>query len=74
VEAQSRAVTRSTGVTAKLDTGGGTSDARFITRYCPVAELGAVGATLHQRDECAPVAELRELAGLYRAVIEECLR
>jgi succinyl-diaminopimelate desuccinylase len=74
VEALTRAVERSTGITPKLDTGGGTSDARFITHYCPVAELGAVGATLHQRDESAPVEELRALAGVYRAVIEECLR
>ncbi|MDB5379393.1 MAG: succinyl-diaminopimelate desuccinylase [Rubritepida sp.] len=74
VEALQRAVRRGTGLEAKLDTGGGTSDARFITHYCPVAELGAVGATLHQRDESAPVAELRALAGLYRLVIEECLR
>jgi len=68
-----RAVKRSTGLDARLETGGGTSDARFITHYCPVAELGAVGATMHQRDECAPVKELRALAGLYRTVIEECL-
>ncbi|WP_421995730.1 succinyl-diaminopimelate desuccinylase [Roseococcus sp.] len=74
VEALQRAVRRGTGLEARLDTGGGTSDARFITHYCPVAELGAVGATLHQRDECAPVEELRALAGLYRIVIEECLR
>jgi len=74
VEALQRAVRRGTGLEAKLDTGGGTSDARFITHYCPVAELGAVGAKLHQRDESAPVAELRALAGLYRLVIEECLR
>lgn len=74
VDALSRAVQRATGLTPRLETGGGTSDARFITQYCPVAELGAVGATLHQRDESAPVAELRALAQLYRAVIEECLR
>lgn len=74
VEALQNAVRRVTGLEAKLDTGGGTSDARFITHYCPVAELGAVGATLHQRDESAPVEELRDLAVLYRAVIEECLR
>jgi succinyl-diaminopimelate desuccinylase len=74
VEALSRAVERSTGLTPRLDTGGGTSDARFITHHCPVAELGAVGATLHQRDESAPVEELRALAGLYRTVLEECLR
>jgi len=73
VAALQRAVKRSTGLDARLETGGGTSDARFITHYCPVAELGAVGATMHQRDECAPVKELRALAGLYRTVIEECL-
>lgn len=74
VDALKRAVHRSTGIEAKLDTGGGTSDARFITHHCPVAELGAVGATMHQRNESVPVAELQALAGVYRAVIEECLR
>ncbi len=73
LEALTRAVTRATGAAPALDTGGGTSDARFITRYCPVAELGAVGATMHKADECVPVAELRALAALYRGVIEEIL-
>ncbi len=73
VEALRRAVTRMTGEEAVLDTGGGTSDARFITRHCPVAELGAVGATMHKVDECTPVGELRALAALYGAVIAECL-
>ncbi len=68
-----RVIHRCTGAEAKLDTGGGTSDARFIARYCAVAELGAVGATMHQVNECAPVAELRDLAGLYRTVLEEFL-
>jgi succinyl-diaminopimelate desuccinylase len=58
-----------TGVDPKLDTGGGTSDARFIANYCPVAEFGLVGATMHQTDECVPVAELRDLAGIYRNII-----
>jgi len=73
VEALKRAVRRATGQEPALDTGGGTSDARFVARRCPVAELGAVGSTMHKRDECVPVAELRELAALYRAVIEEVL-
>ncbi|GGG46900.1 succinyl-diaminopimelate desuccinylase [Caldovatus sediminis] len=73
VEALKRAVRRATGGEPALDTGGGTSDARFIARYCPVAELGAVGTTMHKVDECTPVAELRALAALYRAVIEEAL-
>ncbi|WP_235907575.1 succinyl-diaminopimelate desuccinylase [Siccirubricoccus phaeus] len=71
VEALKRAVERSAGRTPSLDTGGGTSDARFIARYCPVAELGAVGATMHKVNESVPVAELRDLAALYRTVLEE---
>ena len=68
-----RAVERATGERPALDTGGGTSDARFIARFCPVAELGGVGSTMHQVDERVPVSELRELAALYRAVLEEVL-
>jgi succinyl-diaminopimelate desuccinylase len=56
-------------VDPKLDTGGGTSDARFIARYCPVAEFGLVGATMHQTDERVPVAELRDLARIYRGIL-----
>jgi len=63
------AVAAVTGRTPRLDTGGGTSDARFIARYCPVAEFGLVGATMHQVDERVPVAELRALADVYRAVL-----
>jgi succinyl-diaminopimelate desuccinylase len=73
VDALVRAIARSTGETPALDTGGGTSDARFIARYCPVAEFGAVGASLHQVNEHAPVEELRRLAAAYRAVLEEIL-
>jgi succinyl-diaminopimelate desuccinylase len=71
VDALKRAVERSTGATPALDTGGGTSDARFIARYCPVAELGGVGTTMHKVNECVPVEELRALASLYRTVLEE---
>ncbi len=73
VDALTRAIARSTGQAPALDTGGGTSDARFIARYCPVAEFGAVGATLHQVNEHAPVEELRRLAATYHAVLDEVL-
>ena len=63
------AIEASTGVAPKLDTGGGTSDARFISRYCPVAEFGLVGATMHQTDEAVPVSEIRKLAQVYKAVM-----
>ena len=63
------AIVAATGVEPKLDTGGGTSDARFIANYCPVAEFGLVGATMHQTDERVPVNELRDLARIYRGVV-----
>jgi succinyl-diaminopimelate desuccinylase len=67
------AVRQAAGVEPALDTGGGTSDARFIARYCPVAELGAVGTTMHKADEQTPVEELRALSRLYSAVIAALL-
>ena len=73
VEALRRAVRAETGREARLDTGGGTSDARFVARYCPVAELGGLGSSLHQVDEHVPVTELEALTRLYRRVIAECL-
>jgi succinyl-diaminopimelate desuccinylase len=57
------------GTVPKLDTGGGTSDARFITKLCPVAEFGLVGATMHKVDEQTRVDELRALAAAYAAVL-----
>lgn len=73
VAALQAATRQAAGVEPKLDTGGGTSDARFIARYCPVAELGAVGATMHKSDESTPVEELRALSRLYAAVIAALL-
>jgi succinyl-diaminopimelate desuccinylase len=67
------AITRVTGIEPTLDTGGGTSDARFIARFCPVAEFGLIGATMHQVDECVPVAELRDLARIYAGILDDFL-
>ena len=68
-----QAVMEATGLQPRLDTSGGTSDARFIARHCPVAEFGLVGATMHMADEHVPVADLHALAGVYRAVIQSFL-
>jgi succinyl-diaminopimelate desuccinylase len=69
VEFLQQAIQGATGIDPKLDTGGGTSDARFIAQYCPVAEFGLVGATMHQVDECVPIAELRDLVRIYRDIV-----
>lgn len=63
------AIEQASGISPKLDTGGGTSDARFISKYCPVAEFGLVGARMHQVDECVPVKELQDLSGIYGNII-----
>jgi succinyl-diaminopimelate desuccinylase len=66
-------VARVTGHVPVLDTGGGTSDARFIARYMPVAEFGLVGASMHRTDECVAVADLRLLADIYAAMLQDLL-
>jgi len=68
------AVKEVTGKTPRLSTSGGTSDARFIKDYCPVFEFGLVGQTMHQVDECTPVADLITLAAVYRRIIEKYFR
>ena len=64
------AIAEVTGREPKLSTTGGTSDARFIKDYCPVLEFGLVGQTMHQIDECAPVADLLALTAIYRRIVE----
>jgi len=64
------AIAAVTGRKPDLNTGGGTSDARFITHYCPVLEFGLVGQTMHQVDERAPVADLERLTDIYRRVLD----
>jgi succinyl-diaminopimelate desuccinylase len=65
--------TATEGVTGRrpaLGTTGGTSDARFIKDFCPVAELGLLNATAHKVNEQVPVADLRQLRAIYRAVLQ----
>lgn len=64
------AVRAETGVTPKLSTSGGTSDARFIKAHCPVVEFGLVGQTMHQVDERVEVAQIPALMAIYRRILE----
>jgi succinyl-diaminopimelate desuccinylase len=67
----SRAVKKVTGREPELSTTGGTSDARFIHRLCPVVEFGLVGQTMHKADERASLADLAQLTEIYRSVLED---
>ena len=59
-----------TGRKPELSTSGGTSDARFISSYCPVIEFGLVGQTMHQIDERTPVADLEKLTKIYLGILD----
>ena len=64
------AIEEVTGRKPELSTSGGTSDARFISHYCPVIEFGLVGQTMHQIDERTPVADLEKLTEIYRGILD----
>ena len=64
------AIKRVTGRTPELTTAGGTSDARFIHHYCPLAEFGLVGLTMHKVDERVPLADIAALTDIYAAFLE----
>jgi succinyl-diaminopimelate desuccinylase len=68
------AVAEVTGRKPALSTSGGTSDARFIKDYCPVAEFGLVGTTMHATDERVPVADLQKLTAVYRKIVDNYFR
>jgi succinyl-diaminopimelate desuccinylase len=64
------AIKRVTGRTPELSTTGGTSDARFIQHYCPLAEFGLVGLTMHKVDERVPLADMAQLTDIYRTMLD----
>ena len=70
IAALSSAVSDVIGTTPELSTGGGTSDARFIKDVCPVVEFGLVGQTMHQVDECTPLADLDTLTAVYHEFLK----
>lgn len=67
----SAAVEIETGVTPELSTTGGTSDARFVKDHCPVVEVGLVGKTMHQVDECVPVEQITQLKAIYARILRD---
>ena len=54
-----------TKIKPNTNTLGGTSDARFIAKYCPVVEFGPVGRSMHQVDENLPLDEYHLLIEIF---------
>ncbi len=72
-EAVAAVVTELTGVTPEASTTGGTSDARFLSKICPVVEFGLCNATMHKLDEAVSVDDLETLTEIYRRVVLQVL-
>lgn len=74
VEAVQKALEQVTGCRARPDTGGGTSDGRFIAPTgAQVVELGPLNGSIHKIDEHTAVADLDTLSQLYEQVLVNLL-
>ena len=70
VDLVARSVEKVTGARPELSTTGGTSDARFIARICPVVEFGSVGLTAHKVNEKIKAADLVALTEVYGLILK----
>ncbi|WP_374138982.1 succinyl-diaminopimelate desuccinylase [Sphingomonas sp.] len=68
------AVARHTGHHPALSTTGGTSDARFLSKICPVVEFGLVNATMHKLDEAVALNDLEVLSDIYADIVTTALQ
>ncbi|HVA55619.1 MAG TPA: succinyl-diaminopimelate desuccinylase [Gammaproteobacteria bacterium] len=67
-------VKRLTGIEPRLDTGGGTSDGRFIAPTgAQVVEFGPLNTSIHKIDECVEIDELEPLVQVYLGIIKKLL-
>ena len=69
----SESIAAATGITPELSTTGGTSDARFLSKICPVVEFGLNNATMHKLDEGVAIADLHMLTRIYGDIIAKAL-
>lgn len=68
------AIEARTGIRPELSTSGGTSDARFLSKLCPVVEFGLLNATMHKLDEAVSVTDLRTLSEIYGDILTRALK
>ena len=74
VEAISRAIEKTYGVSPELSTTGGTSDGRFIADICKqVIEFGPLNKTIHKLNECVGVADIEPLKEIYKITMKKLL-
>jgi succinyl-diaminopimelate desuccinylase len=67
------AIREQAGLDPELSTTGGTSDARFLSKLCPVVEFGLPNATMHKLDEAVAIADLEALTAIYADIVRRAL-
>jgi succinyl-diaminopimelate desuccinylase len=73
-DAVTGAVEDGLGITPELNTGGGTSDGRFLAPLgSEVLELGLLNGSIHQIDERTPVFDLDRLTSVYLDILRRIL-
>ncbi|SMF96268.1 succinyldiaminopimelate desuccinylase [Methylomagnum ishizawai] len=74
VEAVQTALESVVGYRARPDTGGGTSDGRFVAPTgAQVVELGPLNGSIHKINEHVPVADIETLSAVYERIMVELL-
>ena len=63
------AVKEVTGLDATFGTDGGTSDARFIHKFCPIVEFGLTNEMAHKANERVKLSDIKALTDIYQLVI-----
>ena len=66
-----KSIEKVSGITPVFSTSGGTSDARFIFKKCPVVEFGLVGEKMHSINESIPTSQIFALEKVYFDLIKE---
>ena len=74
INATQEAIHQETGQWARPDTGGGTSDGRFIAPTgAEIVELGPLNGSIHKVDEQVPIGDLEPLSRIYEGIMVELL-
>jgi succinyl-diaminopimelate desuccinylase len=74
LDACQSALRKVTGRPARIDTGGGTSDGRFVAPTgAEVVEVGHLNGSIHKLDEHVPVADIETLSAIYEHIMFKLL-
>ncbi|MEW6037300.1 MAG: succinyl-diaminopimelate desuccinylase [Pseudomonadota bacterium] len=74
VRATRDAIAAVTGRSARADTGGGTSDGRFIAPTgAQVVELGPLNGSIHKIDEHVDIEDIETLSAIYERILDDLL-